>query len=613
VLTRPIVTTVSGRIEAIDRLPARDMVRVVVALDGGPGLPPRARINLDDDKVPAGLMPGTRVAFRARLMPPPSAALPGAYDFARVAWFWGIGATGRALDPVRITMPAPAGGGAARRLAEMRARLTAHIEAQLPGSVGGIATAFVTGDVGAIDQDDADAMRRSGLAHLLSISGLHVTAVIAGTMLLTLRLLALSPWLALRTPLLLIAAGAGAIAGIAYTLLSGAEVPTVRSCVAALLVLAGLALGREALTLRLVAAGALAVLLFRPEALVGPSFQLSFAAVTAIIAFSNHPRIRAAMEKKEEAWPWRAGRELAALLVTGLLVEAALAPIAVYHFHRAGLYGAFANIVAIPLTTFVIMPLEALALMFDAIGAGAPFWWLAGKGLALLLGLARHVSALPGAVATLPSMPQGAFALMIAGGLWLSLWRTRARRLGLAPLAIGAIWALATPAPDLLVTGDGRHLAVRTEDGALHLLRARAGDYIRQQLAEGSGVQAEALDLDALPGARCNRDVCAVVLDRGGRHWHLLATRSPYMIGWAELSRACAWADIAISDRRLPRSCHPKWLRLDRTTLGRTGGLALDLDPPAVRSVNADDRHPWIVRAVPPRYRKTAPNSIAGP
>jgi competence protein ComEC len=145
------------------------------------------------------------------------------------------------------------------------------------------------------------------------------------------------------------------------------------------------------------------------------------------------------------------------------------------------------------------------------------------------------------------------------------------------------------------------------------LLRARAGDYVREQLAEGSGVQGAAFDLDALPGARCNRDVCAVVLDRGGRHWHLLATRSSYLIDWAALSRACAWADIAVSDRRLPRSCHPKWLRLDRTTLGQTGGLALNLDPPAVRSVNADDRHPWIVRAAPSRYWKKAPNSIALP
>lgn len=143
-------------------------------------------------------------------------------------------------------------------------------------------------------------MRRSGLAHLLSISGLHVAAMVGAMMLLTLKLLALSPRLALRLPLVLIAAGVGALAGIGYTLLAGAEVPTVRSCVASLLVLAGLAAGREAMTLRLVATGAIVVLLIRPESLAGPSFQLSFAAVTAIVALHEHPRVRAWARRHDE-------------------------------------------------------------------------------------------------------------------------------------------------------------------------------------------------------------------------------------------------------------------------------------------------------------------------
>jgi competence protein ComEC len=433
-------------------------------------------------------------------------------------------------------------------------------------------------------------MRRSGLAHLLSISGLHVTAVIAGTMLLTLRLLALSQWLALRAPLLLISAGAGALAGIAYTLLSGAEVPTVRSCVASLLVLAGIALGREALTLRLIAAGALVVLLWRPEALAGPSFQLSFAAVTAIVAFHELPFVRRWALAREEGVARRLLRELASLLATGFLIEIALAPIAAYHFHRAGLYGAFANIVAIPLTTFVVMPLEALALLFDLVGFGGPFWWLAGKSLALLIWLARTVAAAPGAVAALPSMPLGAFLLMVGGGLWLALWRTNARLIGLMPLAIGGAWALATPAPDLMVTGDGRHLAVRAPDNALYLLRPRAGDYVRQQFSEGAGVEDPALDLDALPGARCNRDLCAATLGP----WRLLATRSAYLVDTAELKRACQAADIVVSDRRLPFGCRPRWLKADLALLSKTGGLAITIDGPIVRTVAADDLHPWI-------------------
>lgn len=598
VLARPIVAQLAGTIVAVDRLPARDMVRLTIAADPAPGLPPRVRVNLAEEDAPPGLDPGARVALRARLVPPPPASLPGAYDFARVAWFQGLGATGKALGKPVVTPPAKQLGGPAAWLDRSRARLTAYIEGRLAGSVGGVAAAFVTGDVGAISDEDADAMRRSGLAHLLSISGLHVTAVIAATMLLTLRLLALSPWLALRWPLLLIAAGAGAAAGIGYTLLSGAQVPTVRSCVAALLVLAGIALGREAMTLRLVAAGALIVLLLRPEALIGPSFQLSFAAVTAIIAFHQHPRIRALTLKRDEAWGWRLVRALASLAATGLLVEAALMPIAAYHFHRAGIYGAFANIVAIPLTTFVIMPLEAAALLLDLAGLGAPFWWLAGQGLGLLLSIARHVAAAPGAVAALPSMPLAAFGLMIGGGLWLALWRTRVRRIGLVPLAIGAIWALATPSADLLITGDGCHLAIKGTDGTLHLLRPRAGDYVRDMLAVTAGVDGDALDLDILPGARCNRDLCAAVIARGPHRWRLLATRSAYLVDRPAIAAACAWADIVVSDRRLPWACRPRWLKLDKPALARSGGVAIGLAGPTITTVIGRDRHPWVI--VPP-------------
>ena len=455
-------------------------------------------------------------------------------------------------------------------------------------------------------------MRRSGLTHLLSVSGLHVTAVVGATMLLVLRLLALSPRLALRAPLLPIAAGAGAVAGIGYTFLAGAEVPTVRSCVAALLVLAGIAIGREAITLRLVATGALVVLLLRPEAIAGPSFQLSFAAVTAIIALHEHPAIRAAFGPSEDSRWRRIGRELLSLLLTGLVVELALSPIAVFHFHRSGLYGALANIVAIPLTTFVVMPLEVVALLLDTVGLGAPAWWLVTQSLSLLLWIAHHVAALPGAVAALPSMPRGAYALMVVGGLWLALWRTRARRLGVLPLAIGGAWALATPPPDLLITGDGRHMAVRANDGRLAILRPRAGDYVRNMLGENAGVFDAAWALDALPGARCGPDLCSVDLIRDGRRWRILATRSVYLVDRPAMDQACAAADIVVSERLLPRSCKPRWFKADRALLARTGGLAIALATGRIdAAADSGVGHPWVTFGpMPERPRRPRGNDM---
>ena len=619
------IANLTARIERVEPLPARQAVRLTLlplscsgeGRSAGPcsaaSTPPRSglrgsteassgiRINIPIENAVSGLAPGAVIAVRARLVSPPSAAVPGAYDYSAVAWFAGISATGKALDPVKLIAPAPT-GGPSEWLADARIALTAHILTKLPAGQAGVAAALVTGDMGAVSQDDNDAFRRSGLAHLLSVSGLHLTAAVGATMFLALRLLALWPRLALRAPLLLIAAGCGAVMGIAYTLLTGAEVPTVRSLIAALVVLAGVALGREAMTLRLVAAGALVCVLFWPESVAGPSFQLSFAAILSIVAFHELAWTRRTFEKREETWPRRSLRELVALLLTGLVVETALAPIAIFHFHRAGLYGAAANIVAIPLTTFVIMPAEALALIADCVGLGTPFWWVTGKALALLLWIAHSVGSLPGAVTFVPTMSRSAFASIAAGGLWLALWRTRARLIGLLPVAIGALMTLAAHPADIFVTGDGCHLAVRGLDGRVALLRERTGDYMRDTLSEISGREGdEAIALDELPGAVCGPDSCAATLIRGHRVWHLLATRSAYRIDRDVMAPACAAADIVASDRRLPDWCRPRWLKADPTLLERTGGLAISLASPGVTSVaELQGAHPWAM--IPPDH-----------
>lgn len=597
VLARAAMVSIEAKVERVDQLAARGLVRLRLAPVGRADLPPHIRVNLAVKDAPAGLARGAVVRLRARLMPPPPPAVPGAYDFARVAWFDRIGATGRGFGPVEVVAPGEAPG------ADLRASLSAHIQSRLEGSAGGIASALATGDQGAISEEDSEAMRRSGLAHLLSVSGLHVTAVTAAAMLLVMRLLALSPWLALRWRLPLVAAGAGAAAAIGYTLLTGAEVPTIRSCAAALLVLLALSMGREAITLRLVAAGAFFVLLMWPEALAGPSFQLSFAAVTAIIALHENRTVRGWFERREEGRGRRFARSVASLLLTGVAVELALMPIGLFHFHKAGIYGALANIVAIPLTTFVIMPLEALALLLDVAGLGAPLWWLTGQAMGLLLGLAHAASSAPGAVAALPAMPGGAFALMVAGGLWLALWRSRARLAGAMPLAAGMVWALMTPPPDLLVTGDGRHLAIRLPDGGMALLRDRAGDYTRDMLGENSGDEDPAL-LSEAEGARCSADLCMIDVVSGARRWRVAATRSGYLVPWVEMTALCRSSDIVVSDRRLPAACTPRWMRLDRETLARTGGVAINFADARVRSVaGAAGRHPWVdpPTVMPPR------------
>lgn len=591
-IERPLVGWIEGRVLRREEQSAQDRVRLTLAtrLPGSEGAV-KVRVNVPIANDRPGLEAGASVRLRARLMPPAPPMLPGGYDFARTAWFAGLAATGSALSPLEIRAPAGKGWG----LDGVQRALSDHVRSRLDGSSAAIAATLASGDRGAISEEDAQAMRDSGLAHLLSISGLHVTALIAVAYVVALRLLALWPWLALRVRLPVVAAGAGALAGIFYTLLTGAEVPTVRSCVGALLVLAALAMGREALSLRMLALAAFLVLLLWSESLVGPSFQMSFSAVIAIVALSQSGHVRRWLAPRQEGWSSRTLRHLAMLLLTGVVIEIVLMPIALYHFHRAGAYGALANVVAIPLTTVVIMPLIALALTMDLVGAGAPAWWLADKALTLLVQLAHFIAAQPGAVTRMPALGLGGFLLFAAGGLWLALWRRPVRLAGLIPAAIGAIQLAFLQPPDIMISGDGRNVGITDpHTGSLLLLRDTQSDFVRDNLAESAGMSGEPVPLSAWEAARCNRDFCVATVTRGGRDWRLLIARGRDMVPERALAAACERSDIVIADRWLPSSCRPHWLRIDRNSLSRTGGVTIDLTDQELRTVaQGQGAHGW--------------------
>ncbi len=594
-IPRPLSATIDGRVLERIEQPAEDRVRLVLATrEPESGRAIKVRVNLPLDRDNPAYREGAVLRVQTRLMPPAPPMLPGAYNFARAAWFEGLAATGSVQGDVELLDPAPPVGW----LDDVQHRLSSHVRAQLGGSAGTIAAALASGDRGAIATADEDAMRDAGLSHLLSISGLHVSAVVAAAYLIAIRLLALWPWLALRVRLPVVAAGVAALAGLAYTLLTGAEVPTVRSCVGAVLVLLALAMGREPLSLRMVAVAAGFVLLVWPEALAGPSFQMSFASVIAIVALHGCAPVRAFLAPRDEGWPIWAARRGAMLLLTGLVIEIALMPIALFHFHRAGVYGAFANVIAIPMTTFVSMPLIALALLFDLVGAGAPFWWLAGKSIDALIGLAHLTANQPGAVKLMPQMGGWTFALFVAGGLWLGLWRGRARLWAFVPIAAASAILVTTPVPDIFVSGDGRHVGI-TGEGAkglerLLVLRDTRSDYTRDNLLELAGMEGEILPLARWDGAQCSRDACTVTIERGGRSWNLLLTRSEFYLPWRDLVAACSRSDIVVSDRRLPDGCQPRWLKADTQTLRQTGGLTIGLARHEVVTVaQSQGEHGW--------------------
>ncbi|WP_310593362.1 ComEC/Rec2 family competence protein [Pedomonas mirosovicensis] len=596
---------VTGLVESRETLAdGRDrlVVRVTAITRLKPDETP-ARVRLTSRK-PLGetIERGARVRVKAWLQPPPGPAVPGGYDFGQRAWFEEIGGVGAIHCAVTVvSAPAP-NTGVMDRIEAARDWLSERLRARIGGEAGGMAAALVTGDRSGIPEDVTQAMRDSGLAHLISISGLHIAMVTSIVFLLTRRLLALSAWLALRLPLKTFAALAAALAAIAYTLIAGSSVPTVRSCIATLIVLAGLLLGRQAISLRMVATGAGLILLFRPEALLSPSFQLSFAAVTGLVALYQS-RFAERWLRRQEG-DGRARRLLrwgAGLILSSLVAEAMLAPIAIHHFNQTGVYGVVANFIAIPLTSLVIMPGLMAAVLAESVGGIDWVTEVVRVGLDLVIALAREVSSWEGAVVRWHTPSNPAFGLMMFGLVWLCLWRTRLRLGGLLPMLAGVALAAMTPRPDLFVSQDGGMMAVRLEDGRMAFSTLRRGAFAREMWLEESGLDTTAMlplaDMAATPGLvqDCGEGVCRVALWQAGRWWSVV-----WLKDWFEapaLRRLCADNDIVIAPRRLPGWCAPKRLKLDAPARERLGATTLRfLDGGRLDVQGAETqrgRHPW--------------------
>ncbi|MFO0987840.1 MAG: ComEC/Rec2 family competence protein [Alphaproteobacteria bacterium] len=471
--------TVTGRI--VEAEPTHKGMRIVVRIASAGSLaadilPLRARLTLHD--IESGYTAGDEIAVRAILLPPPAPAMPGAYDFQRQAYFQRIGAVGFALGEPEILKKAGEGGFSfAEWLERLRQRITERILAQLPSPTGALAAAQITGHRSTIPPEVMSAWQDSGLAHLIAISGMNI-AIVAGLVFFAVRaLLALVPWLALRISTKKWAAVAALTVTLAYLLISGAAVPTQRAYFMFAAVMAGVLIDREALSMRLVAWAAIVILLAAPEGLLGPSFQMSFAAVVALIAcYERWAARKPDLEPPGAARRWLRG--FAALALTSLVAGLATAPFGMFSFNRFTVYGLAANMIAVPTTDLWIMP-WALVTMF-AMPFGLEAWPLAamGWGVDLVHAVARTVAGWPGAVVPTTVMPGLGLLLFALGGLWLAIWQRRWRWLGAPAMLAGLLSMLLVRPPDLLISGDGKTLAARAADGALYIASPDARGFV---------------------------------------------------------------------------------------------------------------------------------------
>lgn len=544
------------------------------------------------------LLPGDRIGATAILRPPPPPTMPGAFDFQRRAYFLGIGAYGFALGDIE-TLEAharapPTSVRLRRGIETVRLRISARVHAQRGGDAGAVAAALLTGHRGYIEDRVLQVMRDAGIAHLLAISGLHI-GLVAGLIYAAVRLgCAAIPAIGLRLNGKKLAAALAIPTALGYAVLAGFTVPTERAFLMTGLMLAGVLLDRRALSMRCVAWAAAVILLCRPESLVGPGFQMSFAAVTALIA--AYSALSDRRRRGDIPPPGLIGtlwRYLSGVLLTTVIASAATAPFAIYHFQHAAAFGLIANAVAVPLAALWVMPAGIVTLITMPFGLEAVPLHIMCAGIEMILSSAGYLADLPGAAVDVAAPPVWCLGLITIAGLWLSLWRGRWRLFAVPALILGLSGPVFATAPDIIIDGDARLIAILHHDSAYLTSNARRARFEAEDWRQRTGLTANSAvwraDAESAQGRlRCDAHGCTVVVAQG-----LVAISTDA----ATLADDCRKSRMIVATVPVRRNCSPPWGIIDRFDLWRYGTHAITFTGagPVVRTVNGErGRRPWV-------------------
>ncbi|WP_070999418.1 ComEC/Rec2 family competence protein [Methylobacterium sp. C1] len=593
ILTRTTIGPLVGTVEALDE---REVgARLVIRVESFAGLAPEARparVRVSFRKTPIP-RPGDVVAATARLLPPPEAARPGGYDFARDAYFQGIGAVGSLVGAVTVRAPSeppPLGLRLAAALDAARNGLTRRIAEAAGGQAGAVAAALVTGKRGLIGPATNDALRAAGIYHVVSISGLHMVLAAGVVFWLVRAVLAAVPLCALLWPIKKIAAGFAMVGVTAYCAFSGWDIAAERSLIMTLIMLGAILVDRPALSMRNLALAALIALAREPEGLLGPSFQMSFGAVAGLIACARLIDGRLFVRPGAGRIGRLVGTGLSAItgtLATTLVAQVATAPFATYHFQTVQPFGLVGNALTLPLVSLVVMPAAVIGCLAYPFALDRPVWWLMGQAVAGMLAISDWIAGFERASLVLPAFGAAALTLLTAGLLLATLPASRLRWLAVPPVLLGLVLAARPDRYDLYVDRQGAGAAVRGPDGRLAALGSPSGFVLEQWLkADGDGRRPAALIVRSGSG-RCDRLGCTARLP-DGRAVALVRDRRAF-------PEDCARAAVLITFLAAPPTCTGP-LVIDRQVLAARGAVALraDGDGFAARFARDDGRAvPW--------------------
>ena len=603
VLERTRIVTVQGWIEEMDF--RREGARFVLRVAATDGLDPARtpyRVRLTTRRTPP-FEAGSYVEVKARLLPPSRAAQPGGYDFARDAWFARIGAVGSVLGRIEeAEAPEPPGFWLAVDMAVDRARnaLARRVDTIVGGDPGAIAAAMVTGKRDLLTEDARSLIREAGIYHVITISGVQMTLV-AGIFFVGLRrLLALSRTLALGYPIKKWAAAAAIVAAVAYDVMTGSRIGTERALFMTLIMLAAVILDRHALTMRNLALAAMAVLIWQPEALLGASFQLSFAAVAALVSVYEARSAAYAREAERQVtvpvaagarrgWFGRrraGGHGLRGALVATFFATSATASFMAYDFHEMNPYVLVGNPLTLTIIEVFAVPGALVGTLLYPFGLDAFVWHWVGLGITIIMAAARLIGSLPGSSLHLPAFAPWSLAFFALAVLSAVIWRTWPLKLTALPFVLlGFVGAVAGPTFDVAVAAGGDAAAVREADGRLVVVGRRPSLFDAEQWlrADADSRAPKA----ALRKERCDPLGCVATL-KDGRTVALV-------LDAAAFAEDCTRAAVVVTPLLAPTGC-AAGLVLDRESLRRTGAVALTAtaDGFTSRSVRAvDEDRPW--------------------
>ena len=581
---------VEGRIDDIqDREKGARLILKDVSIERLPERRTPVRVSVTLKKDVPGLAIGDRVRVKASMFAPPAPAMPGGYDFTRALYFDRIGAVGYSITAPEILERGEV-SGFSEWLTALRLRLNARILAGMGRETGPVAAALMVGEQSAVPRDVGDAMRDAGLYHVLSISGLHMSIAVA-LLFVTIRFLfSLYPPLALRLPVKKIAAALGLLGALAYLLLAGYPVPAVRSFVMVACVMLAVLFDRSGISLYSLAWAATLIILFQPEAVFGASFQLSFAATLAIVAF--YERYSHVVYQSQAGLMRKLMLYIFALTVTSFVATLATTPLVIYHFNRFTLWGIAANTLMLPLASFWIMPAAVLAFIAMPLGLERwPLQWL-DEGIRLMIAGSRWVADFPHAAFAMPSPTFWGFLLIVYGGLWFALWRQKWRLFGLPLIALGMATMLFFKPYDLLVSDDASKVALRLENGEFLFIKGRPDSFDAELWLRAHGTEEGLLRSQAPRGAlSCDEVKC--VAEKSGRRI-AVALRKRQSAG------LCAEPfDVVVTPDFMDDRCPNAGIVIDRRSLWQSGALGIRFTDGSmdVRTVEEfRGSRPWISR-----------------